>query len=97
MTDLKVQPEQPIYAKSEASLGALGARVGTVDHLEGEDYLKLKRKDADDGRHHWIPVAWLDRIENNAVILNKTEDEFLQNRLAEPPQDPASHFHRKVV
>ena len=39
-------------------LGSDGEHVGTVDHLEGEDRIKLTQSDAAaGGRHHFIPVA----------------------------------------
>ena len=43
-------------------LGSDGVHVGTVDHLEGRDQMKLTKTDTDaDGEHHFIPLAWVDR------------------------------------
>jgi hypothetical protein len=35
-------------------LGSDGQHVGTVDHLEGADKIKLTKHDAGDGKHHYI-------------------------------------------
>ena len=51
-------------------LGSDGAHVGTVDHLEGADKIKLTKSDAKDGRHHIIPVGWIDHVDAH-VHLNK--------------------------
>jgi hypothetical protein len=44
-------------------VGSDGQYVGRVDHLQEAD-IKLVRKDAEGGgRHHLIPVSWVDRVE----------------------------------
>jgi hypothetical protein len=45
-----------------------GAPIGAVDHLEG-DIIQLTRKDSSDGRHHFLDVDCVDRIENDRVYL----------------------------
>ena len=50
-----------------------GTKVGTVDHLQGTDQLKLTRHE--DGHHHFIPLTWVDEIKNNQVMLNKDAEE----------------------
>jgi hypothetical protein len=45
-------------------VGSDGVHVGTVDHMEGADELKLTRSDQDaDEQHHFIPLAWVDRVD----------------------------------
>jgi hypothetical protein len=45
-------------------LGSDGVHVGTVDHLEGRDLLKLTKDDPDaGGEHHFIPLAWVDHVD----------------------------------
>ena len=40
-------------------LAADGKHVGTVDHLEGGNSIKLTKSDpSSGGKHHLIPVAW---------------------------------------
>lgn len=53
-------------------IGSDGLHVGTVDHMDGPDKIKLTKKDRDAaGHHHYIPLAWVDKIEGEKVKLNK--------------------------
>jgi hypothetical protein len=46
--------------------------VGKVDQLEGNDKIKLtKQSSPDGGHHHFIPVSWVDYIDQH-VHLNKS-------------------------
>jgi hypothetical protein len=46
--------------------------VGKVDHLDGSDKIKLTKQSSPDGQHHhFIPLAWVDRIDQH-VHLNKS-------------------------
>ena len=57
-------------------VGSDGAHVGTVDHMEGSDRIKLTRKDPEaHGHHHYIPLEWVESVENDKVRLNKTSQE----------------------
>jgi len=41
-------------------VGSDGAHVGTVDHMEGADEIKLTKDDPDvGGDDHYIPLAWV--------------------------------------
>src|ERR1700748_2750157 len=45
--------------------------VGKVDHLDGSDKIKLTKQSSPDGQHHhFIPVDWIDHIDQH-VHLNK--------------------------
>ena len=52
-------------------LGSDGQHVGTVDHLEGTDKIKLTKTDASDGKHHLIPLSLVDHVDAH-VHLNKS-------------------------
>jgi hypothetical protein len=52
-------------------IGSDGKRVGTVDHLEGSDNIKLAKNDAPDGKHHFIPLSLVDHVDAH-VHLNKS-------------------------
>ena len=58
-------------------IGADGAHVGTVDHLEG-DRIKLTKKDSGEGshegHHHYISTALVADIEGNQVRLSANAD-----------------------
>ncbi len=52
-----------------------GEHVGSVDHLEGTDRIKLAKSDpAAGGKHHFIPIAWIDHVDSH-VHLGRTADE----------------------
>ncbi|MBJ9704805.1 DUF2171 domain-containing protein [Acinetobacter calcoaceticus] len=54
-------------------IASCGTKVGTVDHLDGENQLKLTRYES--GQHHLIPTAWIGEVKENQVILNKNSEE----------------------
>jgi hypothetical protein len=54
-------------------VGSDGAHVGTVDHVEGTDQIKLTMKDpASKGSHHFIPLSWVASVEQQKIKLNKS-------------------------
>jgi hypothetical protein len=55
----------PMKIKEQMEVvGSDGVHVGTVDHLEGPDMVKLAKSDPDaGGEHHFIPLAWVDHVE----------------------------------
>jgi len=57
-------------------IASCGTRVGVVDHVEG-DTIKLTKNDSLDGHHHFIPVGWVDRVDD-AVHLRKNSQETEQ-------------------
>jgi hypothetical protein len=53
-------------------LGSDGKHVGTVDHMEGSDKIKLTKTDqAAGGEHHLIPLSLVDHVDAH-VHLNKS-------------------------
>ncbi|MZY04793.1 DUF2171 domain-containing protein [Acinetobacter pittii] len=54
-------------------IASCGTKVGTVDHLEGENQLKLTRDES--GQHHLIPTGWIGEVKEEQVILNKNSEE----------------------
>ncbi|MBC7658885.1 MAG: DUF2171 domain-containing protein [Chitinophagaceae bacterium] len=72
----QIKPNLKVLAK--------GTKVGSVDHVDG-DYLKLNRKDADDRLHHWIPLSWIERIDENNVFLSHDANEYKHSRRNSKP------------
>ena len=66
----------PVMIKEHMEvLGSDGVHVGTVDHLEGRDQVKLAKDDPDaGGEHHFIPLAWVDHVDQH-VHLNRSGEE----------------------
>jgi hypothetical protein len=58
----EIKEHMPVYA-------SCGTRVGTVDHVEGNQ-IKLTRNDSPDGEHHLIPTSWVAKVHDH-VHLNK--------------------------
>jgi hypothetical protein len=53
-------------------IGSDGQHVGTVDHLEGSDKIKLAKSDPNaGGKHHFIPLTLVDHVDAH-VHLNKS-------------------------
>ena len=78
------QMEINAQIKPNLKVLAKGVRIGSVDHVDGE-YLKLNRKDADDRLHHWIPLSWIERIDENNVFLSHTADDYKHHRRNSKP------------
>ncbi|MGE3148489.1 MAG: DUF2171 domain-containing protein [Pseudorhodoplanes sp.] len=58
-------------------LGSDGQHVGTVDHMEGADRIKLTKNDPSaGGKHHFISLDWVDHVDAH-VHLNKTSREAM--------------------
>jgi hypothetical protein len=56
-------------------LGSDGQHVGTVDHLEGADKIKLTKSDAKSGgKHHFIPVNWVDHVDSHVHLKKSSKD-----------------------
>ncbi|QBX38019.1 DUF2171 domain-containing protein [Brevundimonas sp. S30B] len=56
-------------------VGSDGGHVGRVDHVKG-DQIELAKLDLAGGfKHHYIPVSWVSRIEEDKVFLSLTKDE----------------------
>jgi len=85
MDTSKIKEDLMIHAKGEGTQGSPGAHVGTVDHMDGENYIKLNKKDSADGKHHWIPVGWVESVDDKAVYLNKTQSEVMAGLIDEKP------------
>lgn len=52
-------------------VGSDGDHVGTVDHCEGSDIIKLTKSDpVAGGEHHYIPLAWVDRIDQRVHLAH---------------------------
>ena len=63
-------------------VASCGKKVGVVDHMEG-GAIKLTKKDSPDGQHHFIPVGWVERVDNH-VHLNKNSMETEQGWKSDP-------------
>jgi len=58
-------------------IASCGKKVGVVDHVGG-GAVKLTKKESPDGQPHFIPVAWIERVDSH-VHLNKNAMETEQD------------------
>src|SRR4051794_10271178 len=62
--------------------GSCGNRLGRVDAVEGSS-IKLTKDSARDGQHHYLPLEWVESVDN-AVRLSKSCDEARREWNAAP-------------
>ena len=55
-----------------------GTHVGTVDHLDGPTRIKLTKLDSEDGKHHLIPIDWVDHIDAHVHLSKNAWDVRMQ-------------------
>jgi hypothetical protein len=59
-------------------MASCGTRVGKVDKVEGKS-LKLTKNDPQaGGKHHYIPLAWVARVDQQ-VHLNKDSEDVMRD------------------
>jgi hypothetical protein len=51
-----------------------GSHVGTVDHMDGTSRIKLTKTDAEDGKHHLIPLEWVDHVDAHVHLSRSASD-----------------------
>jgi hypothetical protein len=54
-------------------IASCGKKIGVVDHVES-GAIKLTKNDSPDGRHHFIPEKWVQRVDSQ-VHLSKNSME----------------------
>lgn len=76
------QAVQPSQIKEHMDVIASdGMKIGMVDHMEGTNQIKLTKQDAPDGKHHVIPLSWVDHVDQH-VHLNKAANDAKAQRKA---------------
>ncbi|MBV9388624.1 MAG: DUF2171 domain-containing protein [Chroococcidiopsidaceae cyanobacterium CP_BM_ER_R8_30] len=79
MDSAKIKEQQIVYTKDKDSKQeANRIRIGTVEHVDGEKYIKLRKDDSPDNHFHWVPIDWVESIDDEAVYLNKVRDEIIE-------------------
>jgi len=52
-----------------------GHHVGRVDHVKGDEIELAKMDLTAMGKHHYIPLSWVDTVDGDKVTLSITKDE----------------------
>ena len=58
-------------------IGTCGHKLGTVDRIEGNSIKLAKNDPKANGMHHWIPIAWVESVDD-AVRLSKDCEEAMK-------------------
>lgn len=72
----QIKPDMPVVCSQ-------GGQFATVDHMEGEDTLKLKKDQT--GQHHYIPLSWVTSIEGGKVNIDRPGDQAMREWATSPP------------
>jgi hypothetical protein len=64
-------------------IASCGTHVGEVDHVEGNTIKMTKNDPAAGGKHHFVPVDWVERVDKH-VHLTKNSEEVFMNWRTEP-------------
>jgi hypothetical protein len=84
---MNIREHMMVHAKGGGSMdGVAGDHVGTVDKVEG-DMIKLTKNDSPDGFHHYIPLAWVERVEENTVHLSRDAESVMREWQSENRED----------
>jgi hypothetical protein len=51
-----------------------GVKMGTVDHLDGPDKIKLAKSTSPDGQHHYIPLTWVDHVDTHVHLAKASAE-----------------------
>jgi uncharacterized protein (TIGR02271 family) len=51
-----------------------GIKIGTVDHLDGPDKIKLAKSTSPDGQHHYIPMNWVDHVDTHVHLTRASTE-----------------------
>ena len=65
-------------------VGSDGRQFGMVDHLEG-NAIKLTKGDSPDGRHHWIPLDWVNQVDDR-VHVSQPSNQAMRDWMSNPPE-----------
>ena len=47
-----------------------GTQLGSVDHLDGENSIKLTRDENEE--HHWIPLGWVTGVDGDTITIDRS-------------------------
>jgi uncharacterized protein (TIGR02271 family) len=51
-----------------------GVKIGTVDHLDGPDKIKLAKSTSPDGQRHYIPLNWVDHVDTHVHLTQASAE-----------------------
>ena len=69
MQSSEILPDMPVICSQ-------GGQFAEVDHMEGENVIKLKKDSA--GTHHYIPLEWASSVENGSLKIDRPGEQAMQ-------------------
>lgn len=73
----RIKPDTPVVCSN-------GGEFARVDHLEGNDTIKLKKDRS--GQHHYIPLQWVTSVDD-AVHVDRPGKQAMQDWSTTPPNE----------
>jgi hypothetical protein len=64
----QIKPNAPVLCCNDG-------QFGIVDHVEGAS-IKLKKDDS--GQHHFIPLSWVTKVDDDAVHVDRPGDQAMR-------------------
>ena len=71
----QIKPDMPVLCSQDG-------QFAVVDHMEGDDTIKLKRDDS--GNHHFIPLEWVTSVDNQ-VHVDRSGDQAIKDWSTKQP------------
>ena len=75
MQSNQIKPDMPVACSQDG-------QFAEVNHMEGEDTIKLKRDD--EGKHHYIPLSWVTSVEDGKEKIDRPGEEAMQQWFNHP-------------
>ena len=69
-------------------VGSDSSQFATVDHLEGQQWIKLTKDGS--GQHHYIPISWVKKVEDGKVQIDKPASQASKEWSSQPPSGGSS-------
>src|SRR4051794_8198147 len=67
-------PQASTIAEHMEVYASCGTRVGKVDNVDGKS-IKLTKSDSQaGGKHHFIPMSWVDHVDQHVHLTKNSED-----------------------
>ena len=74
----QIKPNTPVVCSNNR-------QFGVVDHMEGTDTIKLSKDDK--GQHHYIPTAWVKKIDDK-IHIDRPGDQAMREWSTTPTATP---------
>jgi hypothetical protein len=77
ITPSQIKADMPVVCSKDG-------QFGVVDHIQGPTNIKLKKDDK--GVHHYIPLAWVTRVDAK-VHVDRPGEQVMREWATEPPKN----------